>query len=227
MNTNDLIENLAEGLKPAAPLWRPSRRTAAWAIGAALYLGALVAMMLAGAATATSTDASFWVPQIAAVVTGLVASHAAFASVVPGLSRRASVWAVVAAMVWLATLATSPPWDVDWARVFAASHEWICVGFVVGGGLPLLLALAAMLRRGAPLSPTTTAALAALAVGALANVGACLSLPHANNEITLAWHGGVVLALVAVAALTGHLVFTWSTARRPSTAESRASKDRR
>ena len=79
-----------------------------------------------------------------------------------------------------------------------------------------MLVLTVMLRRGAPLNPAATAALAALAVGAMANVGACLSLPHANSAITLVWHGGVVLVLAAVAALTARLVFGWSAARSRS-----------
>ena len=83
-----------------------------------------------------------------------------------------------------------------------------------------MLVLTVMLRRGAPLNPAATAALAALAVGAMANVGACLSLPHANNAITLVWHGGVVLVLAAVAALTARLVFRWSAARSRSVVDS-------
>jgi hypothetical protein len=155
------------------------------------------------------------VSQIAAVVMGLLASRAAFASVVPGLPKRSWVWAGLAALVWLGTLVAASPWDFDWPTVLAASHEWLCVGFIVIGGAPLMLVLAVLLRRGAPLTPGATAAFAALAVGALANVGACLSLPHANSAVTFAWHGGVVSALVFVAALTGHLVFKWSWGRVP------------
>lgn len=217
MNTNDLIENLGRGLKPIAPLWPPGRRAAAWSMGAAVYLGLLVLGMSAVNARAGGAGAGFWAPQIAAAVLGLLASRAAFVSVVPGLPRRPLVWAALAALVWLGTLVTASPQDFDWATVLGASHEWVCVGFIVMGGAPLMFVLAAMLRRGAPLRPATTAALAALAVGALANVGACLSLPHANSAITFAWHGGVVLALVVVAAVTGHLVFAWSAARLRST----------
>jgi hypothetical protein len=226
MNTNELIESLAGGLKPVAPLWRPGRRAAVWALGATAYLGAVVAAMIAGSVNDASADTSFWVSQMAAVVTGLLASYAAFASVVPGLPKHSSVWPLLAALIWLGTLVTTPPWDMDWATVSAASHEWLCVGFILVGGLPLLLAIAVMLRRGAPLKPATTAALSALAVGALANVGACVSLPHANSEITFAWHGGVVLALVAVAALIGRLVFTWRTAGLPSIVEPVSRGDR-
>ncbi len=164
----------------------------------------------------TASARDFWVSQLAAVVMGLTASRAAFASVVPGFPKHSRVWAGLAALVWLGTLVVSSPWNFDWATVMAASHEWLCVGFIVIGGAPLMLALTVMLRRGAPLRPGATAALAALAVGALANVGACLSLPHANSAITFAWHGGVVVAMVALAALTGHLVFRWRLGRSPS-----------
>jgi hypothetical protein len=223
MNTNDLIENLARGLTPSAPLWRPGRRTAAWSLGAAVYLGILVVAMSAVNARAGGAGAGFWVSQIAAVVMGLLASRAAFVSVVPGLRQGSRVWAVLAAVVWLGTLVAASPRDFDWAAVLSASHEWVCVGIMVVGGAPLMWALAVMLRRGAPLSPATTAAFAALAVGAFANVGACLSLPHANSAITFAWHGGVVLVLVAVAALTGHFVFAWSAPRRSPRGQSSAS----
>jgi hypothetical protein len=216
MNTNDLIEDLARGLTPVAPLWRPGRRAAVWSICAVFYVGILVVAMSAVGPDADGAGAGFWVSQIAAAARGLAASRAAFASVVPGLPNQSRVWAGLAALVWLGTLVASSPWDFDWATVLAASHEWVCVGFIVIGGAPLMLVLMAMLRRGAPLSPGATAAFAALAVAALANVGACLSLPHANSAVTFAWHGGVVLALAALAALTGHLVFRWHSRRSPS-----------
>jgi len=222
MNTNELIENLGSGLKPSAPLWRPGRRAAAWSIGAAVYLALLVVGMSAVNAHAGGGTPDFWVSQIAAVVMGVLASRAAFVSVVPGWPRRSLVWAVLAALVWLGTLVVASPRDLNWATVLGASHEWVCVGFIVMGGAPLMWMLAVMLRRGAPLRPATTAAFAALAVGALANVGACLSLPHANSAITFAWHGGVVLALVLVAALTGHLMFGWRAARLRSSGDDTA-----
>jgi hypothetical protein len=157
------------------------------------------------------------VSQAAAVVTGVLAALAAFNSVVPG-SPNLRVWAVLAGVVWLGTLVMSSAWD--WAAVATASHEWLCVGFIVLGGAPLMVALAVMLRRGAPLRPAATGALAALAVGALANVGACLSLPHANGAITFAWHGGTVVLLVAAAAWSGQLVFRWSGAQSRSSRRS-------
>ena len=104
-----------------------------------------------------------------------------------------------------ATLAAAPG-SMDWAAVPEARHEWWCVGFIVVGGAPLAAVLARMLRRGAPLAPGTTAAYATLSVAALTNVGACLSLPHPNGAVTLAWHGGVTFVLVLLAAVAGRLV---------------------
>ena len=213
MNTNDLIENLARGLEPVAPLRRPGMRAAMWLLGAVVYVGILVVGMNAVKGDAAGVGAGFWVSQIAAIVVGLLASRAAFASVVPGLPSHARAWAVLAALVWLGTLVAASPWNFDWATVMGANHEWVCVGFIVIGGTPLMVALTVMLRRGAPLSPAATAALAVLAAAVMANVGACLALPHANSAITVVWHGGVVLVLAAAAALTARLVFGWSVPR--------------
>jgi hypothetical protein len=106
-------------------------------------------------------------------------------------------------------LAATSRADADWSALSSATHEWWCVGFIVAGGEPLLAVLAWMLRRGAPLNPATTAAFAALSVAALANVGACISLPHANNAVTLAWHGGVIAVVTVGAAACGRLLFSW------------------
>jgi hypothetical protein len=213
MNTNDLIERMAQGLEPVTPLPSPGKRAASWSLAAALYLGLLVLAMAWVDGVAGAGGTAFWLSQAAAIATGALASGAAFASVVPGFSSRLRWWAAAGAVVWLATLVAAPPADADWSAVAvaAAGHEWLCVGFIVIGGAPLGAGLAWMLRRGAPLSPATTAALAALAVATLANVGACLALPHANSAVTFAWHGGVAVALVVLGALCGRGVFRWRT----------------
>lgn len=213
MNTSDLIENLARELEPVRALPRPGTRAAAWSLGAAFYIAILAAAMSIATPGIAGAGGPLWVAQIAAVATGVLASLAAFASVIPGASRHWSIWATLAALAWLGTLLAASSWDVDWGTALAASHEWTCVGFIVVGGAPLLIVLAVMLRRGAPLHPALTAALAALAVGALANVGACVSLPHPSGAITFAWHGGVVLALMTLAAMTARLAFNWRAAR--------------
>src|SRR5258706_5110625 len=141
MKTNDLIDNLASGLKPIAPLLPPGRRAAAWSLGAAVYLGLVVVGMSAVNARAGGVGVGFWVSQIAAVVMGLLATRAAFVSVVPGLPQRSRVWALLAGLLWLGTLVAASPPDFEWATVLGASHEWVCVGFIVVGGAPLMWVL--------------------------------------------------------------------------------------
>jgi hypothetical protein len=218
MNTDDLVRKLAHDLKPVAPLRRPGARAGAWFVGAALYMALLAIGMGFLNGYPDGAGAAFWAVQIAAIVTSALASAAAFASVVPGVPRRARGLAVVAAAVWLVTLAAASTTDGDWSELSAATHEWWCVAFIVAGGAPLLAVLAWMLRRGAPLQPATTAAYAALSVAALANVGACISLPHANDAVTLAWHGGLIVVTTVSAAASGRLLFSWRLAR-PSTTE--------
>jgi hypothetical protein len=59
-----------------------------------------------------------------------------------------------------------------------------------------------------------TATLAALAVGGLANVAACVSHPHTDNAVTLVWHGATILALVLLSAWRSRFVLTWEGTRR-------------
>jgi hypothetical protein len=137
---------------------------------------------------------------------------------VPG-ARGAAVWAALAALVWLASLAAAAPWQSG-ATLLANQHEWACVAFIGLGGLPLLAATGVALRRGAPLRPATTGALAALAVGALASVGACWSLPHPDNGVTLVWHGAAGLSFMLLGAAGAHVVLRWPRQTSSSTRSS-------
>jgi len=213
MNTDDLVQELAQDLEPIAPLPRPGARAGAWFVGAALYMALIAFGMGFVNGYPDGAGAVFWAVQIAAIVTSLLASAAAFASVIPGVMSRSRGLAVAAAAVWLVLLAAASTADSEWSALSSAAHEWWCVAFIVAGGAPLLGVLAWMLRRGAPLRPATTAAFAALSVAALANVGACISLPHANDAATLAWHGGAIVVATVCGAASGRLLFFWRPAR--------------
>ena len=215
MNTDYLIERLGDRLAPVQPLMRPGRRTFAWMCGATIYLGFLAFSMSSAGVAANGFGIAFVAPQLAAIVTGVLAAAAAFVSVIPGYSTRVFVWPIAAAIVWMGSLAIGS--IHEWSQpgmLLAAPHEWLCVAMIVLGGAPLVAVLAAMLRRGAPLNPAITAAFAALAVGVLANVGACVSHPHPSHAVTLVWHGATIMTLVVLAAATGHAVFTWNTSPR-------------
>jgi hypothetical protein len=215
MNTDQLIEHLAERAVPVRPLRRPVIRAAIWLCGAAIYFGLMAVSMTSAADVAANGAMRFVVPQLAAIATGMLAAVAACASVVPGYSRRVFIWPIAAASVWIGSLAigSGGEWSQP-AALLSAPREWVCVGIIVFGGTPLVFALWAMLRHGAPLDPAITAALAALAVGVLANVGACISHPHTSNGITLIWHGAAVFGIVALAAASGRFVLRWNTVHR-------------
>jgi hypothetical protein len=197
MKTEDLIDRLARDLAPVQPLPRPARRAATWLVGAAIYVGIFVLLTRSGGGALT--DPRLMLPQLAALVTCALAVSAAFASVVPGRSRVVLAAPVVAGVAWLGMLGTGATWSSE--VVAGATHEWACVSLIVLGGAPLLAALAVMLRRGAPFRPGLTGALGALAVGALWSAGACFWRPHANDAVTLVWHGGAIALVVAACVL--------------------------
>ncbi|HEX5047052.1 MAG TPA: NrsF family protein [Gammaproteobacteria bacterium] len=198
MKTEELIDRLARDLAPVRPLPRPERRAAAWLVGAGLYVGLFVVLTRSGGGPTTDLEALL--PQLAALVACVVAAGAAFASVVPGYSRAVLAWPLIAGVVWLGMLAIGATWSSG-AIAAASRHEWACVLLIVVGAAPLLAALVAMLRRGAPFRPAVTAGLAALAVGALASAGACFWRPHADDAVTLVWHGGAIAIVMAVCLL--------------------------
>ncbi|HET8698320.1 MAG TPA: NrsF family protein [Gammaproteobacteria bacterium] len=196
MNTDELIQRLASDLAPVEPLRRPAKRAAAWLVGAGLYVGVFLLLTRSGGAF---TDRGTLWAQLAALAACVLAALAAFASVVPGHSRVVFVWPLIAVLAWLGMLVAGATWPGE--AVTEARHELACVGLIVLGGAPLLVALAAMLRRGAPFQPAVTGAFAALAVGALTSAGACFWRPHADDAVTLIWHGGAILAVVVACVL--------------------------
>jgi hypothetical protein len=210
ITTDRLVEQLAANLEPVEPLRSAGRRAAAFMLGATLYVALLTLAISRPGAASRGVDPVVLVPQLFALVASLLAVRAAFASVVPGHGRSTLVWAAVAIAAWVGALAVAAfGAPSERAAVLDARHEIGCVALILLGGAPLVAALAAMLRRGAPLSPVTTATLGALAVGSLANVAACFWTPHSDAVSELFWHGGAILALVLACAAGAPLVLRW------------------
>src|SRR5262249_54549739 len=114
---------------------------------------------------------------------------------------------------WVASLAITA--RGQWAQPADPSlpSEWVCVALIVVSGVPLLLVIARMLRRGAPLNPSLTAALRALAVTGFANVGACVPHPHPDNAMTLVWDGATIGGAMIASAVAGPFVLKWTRGR--------------
>ena len=211
-NTDDLIRRLSRDLQAAPPLGRPFVRSVAWTTGAGIYV-ALVVMWMASpdAVTGRWWDPSFTVQQVAALATTFTAAAAALSMTIPGRGRIAAMVAIAAASVWsgLVLRGCIQDWMTAGSVGLALRDDWACVA-----GIPMTaafpgLALAVMLRRGAPLQPRPTAALGALSVASLASLGMCVALPHERDVIVLVWHGATIVGVSALAALAGRSILNW------------------
>lgn len=212
MSTDDLIRQLADTGAPVRPLPPPWKRAVIWLAVAVPYV-VLVILLHPHTPKLTESlaDVRLAVELAAALVTGATAAWAAFCSTVPGYDRRILWLPVLPAVVWGASLGTGC--INDWLRYgvdgLTLRPDWDCLppGILVGS-LPLIVILV-MLRRGAPLQPRISVALAALAVAGLGNAAMRLFHPGDATVMILVWHVGVAFALTALAGVLGKAVLSW------------------
>lgn len=216
METNQLIRRLAEDATPIRRLPAPWWRAAIWFSISLPYVAAVIfahakqidpAQMLA--------DWQFIIEQIAIFSTAITAVVAAFCSVIPGFDRKILMLPLLPLMVWLASLGDGC--IRDWLRLGASGlklrPDWDCLPPAALLGIVPAIAIVVMLRRGAPLYPRATLALAALAVAALGNFG--LRFYHVGDAsiMILVWHFGSVVVLSLLAGWIGTLVLNWKRVR--------------
>jgi hypothetical protein len=209
MDTGKLIEVLAEAGGPVRRLPNPWRRTAAWLILAMAYVALVVFVMSPRNDLAVKfLQSRFAIEQAAALATGIAAAVAAFATVIPGYDRRILLLPVIPAVVWLGSLGEGC--IEQWIRSgLSLQSDWFCLpGILLVGAIPAI-AMAAMLRRGAPLAPHLTAALGGLAAAGIGNFG--LRLFHAEDAslMVLVWQVGTVVVLTACAGSAGGALLDW------------------
>jgi hypothetical protein len=212
MNTDDLIDRLGRDVTVAKPLPAPWMRTAAWMVWALGYLVVVAMMMFAVMSSAGVMPTPLYlVQESAALVTGIMAARAAFASVIPGANNRVWMLPAIGAGVWSLSLLWAGVLDLQTVGTLGVTSQsdWPCVASMTVGGLAVGAPLVWMLRRGAPLTPGLTAFLAALAALSFANIEACLTRPHAFALTVLLWHGSTVAAVAALCTLMGRRWFRW------------------
>jgi hypothetical protein len=160
------------------------------------------------------SKASEWryvVEQLAALATGLTAATAAFATVIPGYDRKFLFLPVLPLAVWLGSLGEGCV--EDWIHFgpdgLSLGPDWFCFPAIVLVGAVPAIAMAVMLRRGAPLSPHTTTALGGLAAAGLGNFGLRLFHSQDASLMVLVWQVGTVFILTAMAAWAGQYLLNW------------------
>jgi hypothetical protein len=206
MRSEDLIANLASGLRPVRRVWHPALSTAVWVLLAMAVIGGGVAWFGFRHDLAQRLAGGFDLPQLlAALTTGLLAAFAAFQLALPDRDRRWALLPLPAAGAWLATMG----WGclADLARhgpeAWRLTTSFPCLAFITGFGLPLTVAILWLARHAAPLRPGPVAALGGLSAAALASVG--LSLVHYLDAalMVLVWHGMAMSVVTLVASLVG------------------------
>jgi hypothetical protein len=212
MDTDTLIRSLAASAMPVRPLAPPWLRTARWLALSIPYL-ALIALIVSPQydLEGTLTDTRFLIEQTAALATAVTAAAAAFAMTMPGYGRKWLLLPVMPLAVLLGTLGLGCLQDLlqFGPEGLSVRSDWDCFPFIVLVGAVPAIAMAIMLRRGAPLTPHTTAALGGLAAAGLGDFG--LRLFHAQDVsiMVLVWHVGSVMVLAALAGWAGRYLLNW------------------
>jgi hypothetical protein len=223
MDTDAFIAGITAEAEPVRRLRRPWLRTVFWI---ALALPPL-ALVIAGHGLDVGLDTILGdkrliVEEIAVLATAVSAAVAAFASTVPGESRKWLWLPVVPLAIWL--LAVGKGCVDDFARL---GPDWLSLRLDTGCLLPMMLisivptiAMVVMLKRGAPLSPRLSLALGALATAAIVNFG--LRLFHVGDIslMVLVWHFGLIAVLSALAGFVAPRILAWRQAplAQPATA---------
>jgi len=212
MDTEKLIERLAEAVEPVRPLSRPWARTAAWLLAAIPYV-ALVVLAVSPRADllAKASEWRYLVEQLAALATGIAAAAAAFATTIPGYDRRILFLPALPLAIWLGSLGEGCV--QDWIQFgpdgLSLRPDWFCFPAIVLVGAVPAIAMAVMLRRGAPLTPHITTALGGLAAAGLGNFGLRLFHSQDASLMVLVWQVGTVFILTAFAAWAGQYLLNW------------------
>jgi hypothetical protein len=211
-DTEKLIERLAEAAEPVRPLSHPWMRTAAWLLVAIPYVALVVLVVSPRADLLTKAlEWRYLVEQLAALATGITAAIAAFATVIPGYDRKFLFLPALPLAIWLGSLGEGCV--QDWIRFgpdgVSLQPDWFCFPAIVLVGAVPAIAIAVMLRRGAPLTPHVTAALGGLAAAGLGNFGLRLFHSQDASLMVLVWQVGTVFILTAMAAWAGRYLLNW------------------
>ena len=211
--TQALIARLVTQAPPPRPLAHPARRALGWLL-VALGFGAAMVWVIGPRPDLAErlVDARFMLEQGAALATGIAAAIAALSLTIPGASVLWRLLPVGPGVLWLGMLSVGCLRDWwQWGAVgLRLTPDPACFGYIaLIGSLPLLV-LYTMLRRGVPLAPRLSLALAALAAAGLGNVA--LRFFHMQDAalMVLVWQGGSVALLALMAGLCGRRLLPWA-----------------
>ncbi len=213
MDTERLIQTLVDAAEPVRRLPRPWIRSAIWLAIAIPYIALVVYVMSPRADLIVKmTETRYLIEQFAALATGIAAAIAAFATTIPGYSRKVLLLPVFPLAIWLGVLGQGCVSALIQFGLNALSlqPDWFCLPAIMLVGAIPAAAMAIMLRRGAPLFPHVSTALGALAAAGLGDFGLRFFHPQDASLMVLVWQFGTVFALTCVAGSAGRYLLSWS-----------------
>lgn len=209
MRTDDLMRSLVADATPA-PRLEPRLRIA---LVAGLALSAVLFAAILGPRSdlaAVATEPRFMFKFVVTLALAGTAIAVALRLVRPGM--RAGVPALLLAPGLLAAavlteLTVTPA--ASWGARLVGSNALVCLMSVPLLAAPVLVAVLTVLRRGAPLRPALTGAVAGLVAGGL---GATLYASHCVDDSPLfvaTWYSLAIALVVAAGALAGARLLRW------------------
>jgi len=208
MNTNDLIQKLSQDIAPVQRLASTPKRLGFWLAIAFLVL--VLEVTLFGPREdlgQRAFTAQFATEVLSVLFVALVSAYGALVLSIPAPEKKAVTrWLPIAGVtLWFAFLAIRV---VD-SGIFATECAFSCARDIVILGFAPSLILYLLVRKGAPVFPRITGALAILAGASLGCLGT-LFLCHNDEAIhLLLWHLMPVLALSLVGTLGGRALLKW------------------
>lgn len=216
MRTEDLVKTLAVNAEPVTPLPSPHARMLIW-LSISVTYAALVVLLVGPRPDLAERvmDVRFVVEVTAAFMVSMLAAAAAFCAECPGRPLWERFVPVPALAVWLATLGDGcwRAWIEEGPSGLAIAPDLLCFPSIVLIGFVPAIVILAMIRRGAPIAPISTTALAMLAAGALG--AAALRLFHTQDAsiMVLVWQFGSVTILALLGGLAGRHLLHWAHVR--------------
>src|SRR5262249_52111258 len=136
---------------------------------------------------------------------------AAFPCAVPGPRRLYLLLPFPPLAIWLASLGQgcAQAWIKFGPEGLALRPDWFCFPAIVLVGAVPAIAMALMLRGGAPLAPHVTTALGALAAAGLGDFGLRLFHPQDASLMVLVWQFDTVFVLSVLAGWCGRYLLNW------------------
>ncbi len=209
MDTPDLIERLAAGVRPVQPIRSPLTRAAGWL---ALAAGVLLLLAVEHGPRPDLVEQlgkpAFLASGLTSAATGVLAAVGCLLGSLPDRSRRWLLLPLPTLLVWVSTLGYGCL--TDWVSVDAGALQMgeavRCFATVLAVSVPLSVAMFAMLRHVARLRPKLVTVTAGLAVAAMTSTA--LSLLHKIDAtvMVLAWNLGAAALLVALEGALGRRV---------------------